>query len=47
MQEIGDNQLEQEAARVLTVERGWARSGVKGPLMWGSRSDRLISMIWS
>ncbi len=26
---------------------GWARSGVKGPLMWGSSSDRLISMIWS
>mmetsp|Transcript_6284 Transcript_6284/g.25241 ORF Transcript_6284/g.25241 Transcript_6284/m.25241 type:complete len:316 (-) Transcript_6284:976-1923(-) len=28
-------------------ESGCARSGVKGPLMWGSSSERLISMSWS
>lgn len=29
----------------LTLDRGCARSGVKGPLMWGSSSDRLISIV--
>ena len=29
------------------ADRGLARSGVKGPLMWGSSSDRLISTSWS
>ncbi len=31
----------------LNLEMGVARSGVKGPLMWGSSSERLISMSWS
>lgn len=31
----------------LTVDRGWPRSGVKGPLIWGSSVDRSISRTWS
>ena len=32
---------------VANWESGQALSGVKGPLMWGSSSDKLISMTWS
>lgn len=31
----------------LNLEMGVAKSGVKGPLMCGSSSERLISISWS
>ena len=35
------------SARARTSEMGVAKSGVKGPLRWGSKVDRSISMTWS